>query len=92
VGRYTRDLRSSIVFHDKDGNFTGKVQVREGTRGNRHVNVRRPNGPLCDCGEQWKPVCPNKTCAGNTVPRRIMRVERYGLRRHERQEVSRGRR
>jgi hypothetical protein len=91
VSRYTRDLRSNIIFTDREGRFVGKVKVREGlSTGTKHINPRRPNGPLCECGEPWAPICSNTRCQGNIVPRRIMRIERYGLRRNERQEVHGG--
>jgi hypothetical protein len=73
-------VRRTITFTDRQGRFAGKVTVREGGgRGNRHFNVRRPDGPPCPepgCGAPFAPVCPNTSCEGYRVPRNVMRVER----------------
>jgi len=43
--------------------------------GNKHFNARRPNGPLCECGEPWRPLCPNLACPAARVVRDILRAE-----------------
>ena len=77
---FERKLKRTIMFTTRDGRFGGKVDVVEGAgRGNRHVNPRRPHGPLCTepgCGEPWKPICPNYRCAGSKVPRAMIRSEK----------------
>lgn len=68
-----------------------KVPVRQtGPRGNKHFNVRRPEGPECGqplihgrdgmpvswCAEIWQPICPNRACPGHRVPKAVIRSER----------------
>lgn len=69
--------RKKITFYDQDGRPGGAVEIHEsGSRGNRHYNPRRPDGPLCACGARWEPVCSNWKCDGRRVPLAIMRAER----------------
>ena len=77
---WERKPKRTITFTSREGAFAGKVEVREtGSRGNKHFNVRRPDGPLCTepgCGEPWKPVCGNFRCPGSKVPRSMIRAEK----------------
>jgi hypothetical protein len=74
--------RKMIVFQDRDGRQTGRVEVREtGSRG-KHFSRLQPDGPLCcepGCTELFQPICPNFRCAGSKVPRAIVRAEKNDL-------------
>ena len=87
-------MRRTLIFHDRQGRFVGKAQVRElgSGRGNKHFNPRRPEGPVCgqplvvrhgrvveSCPELFAPVCPNRRCPGHRIPKQIIRNERDGF-------------
>lgn len=87
----------SISFTDRDGRPSGKVRVGE-TGGNGNAHFRHGKGPVCGtprrnggyCAEPWQPVCPDRDCDGNIEPRRVMRIERYGHKPHERRDRNDG--
>lgn len=97
---FVKPIRREFVFKDSNNRITGKVKTAEIGGGGKHFGRSQPNGPQCGqplrvdregkaislCPEKWAPVCPNRDCPGNTVPRRIMRIERYGFKTREQQE------
>lgn len=73
------ERRRRIEFLNEEGVKTGHVDIVEtnvNPRGNKHYTARRPDGPVCECGALWKPVCPNPSCGGGRVPKAMERVER----------------
>jgi hypothetical protein len=93
VSAFVRKPARSITFVDgTTGRTVAKLRITEtGGRGNKHFNPRR-SGPTCNqplktggcCGEAWTPVCPNRDCPGNYEVRQVMRIEKYGRKKHER--------
>lgn len=55
-----------------------ELPVREtGGWGNKHWNLRRPEGPVCPaCGEPWQPVCPNLRCPEGKATRAVIRASK----------------